>query len=111
MPTINRNFIRVTPSKREVANKERQKLYASKKWRNLRAIYLMEHPLCEECLKNGVVNGDEITVHHIQSPFEGGLDDLERWRRLLDYSNLRTLCRTCHGIEHSKAKQMSAIVE
>ena len=61
----------------------------------------MEHPLCEECLRNGVVNADDLTVHHILSPFEPNIGEVEQWRRLLDYFNLKTLCAECHGHLHA----------
>lgn len=108
MPTINKKPVQVTP-KIEDKNKERHKYYNSARWRNLRRIYLQQHPLCEECLKKHIVNGgtpeNPLQVHHLQSPFEMNLTEMERWQRLLDWGNLKTLCAQCHGIEHIKIKK------
>ena len=100
MPTINKKSVLVVSATKERKN-ERMKYYNNPQWRNLRKIYLIEHPLCEECLKHGVVTGERLTVHHILSPFEYGLDELERYRRLLSYENLQTLCEKCHGVLHA----------
>lgn len=83
--------------------KEYQKYYGDKRWKDLRNMYLQEHPLCEECLRYGrVVPGEH--VHH-KSFFAS--DDIEehRWTKLLDWNNLKTLCKTCHSNIHKKAEK------
>ncbi len=74
----------------------RRKLYNNKRWRKLRDAFLMEHPICERC------GGLATDCHHLSSPFDDGLTDIERIGRLLDASNLQALCKTCHGIIHGK---------
>lgn len=104
MPQIDKKPVQVINLTKE-ASTMRHRLYNSQQWRNLRKIYRQTHPICENCLEQqGVINAEGIQIHHIQSPFEAGLDELERWRRLLDYSNLRALCPTCHANEHNKKK-------
>lgn len=87
----------------------RKKAYNNTKWRKTRDAYIHEHPLCEECLKQGRIYGGggdrgDIHVHHKVSPFKGNKIDMEL---LLDSNNLMTLCSKCHGEIHSK-KEMSA---
>lgn len=73
----------------------RTKLYNNKKWKRLRESYLMYHPLCSICGKPAT------DVHHINSPFDDGLSDIERLGRLLDINNnFMALCSKCHGTLH-----------
>lgn len=110
MPVINlpkkkKSTFHSDTDKREL----RKKAYNNTKWRKTRDAYLHEHPLCEECLKQGRIYGGggdrgDIHVHHKVSPFKGNKIDMEL---LLDSNNLMTLCSKCHGEIHSK-KEMSA---
>lgn len=79
----------------------RRKLYNKAAWRKLREGYLLEHPLCEICLAEGRTTAAS-DVHHIQSPFDDGLSDMERLYRLLDPCNLKALCQHCHGKLHGR---------
>ena len=59
-------------------------------WKRIRDSYAAEHPLCEQCLKEGrVVPVDE--VHHILPVSRGGTHTR---------SNLMSLCRSCHNKIH-----------
>lgn len=80
--------------------KLRQRLYNMSEWKKLRLAYIMQHPLCERCLSNGIVNGNNIQCHHKQSPFDEGLTENERLERLLDPNNIESICPQCHGKEH-----------
>lgn len=89
------------------ARRERSKYYAMKEWRDLSKWYLRCHPLCEECLRQGEGKEEMVVraadeVHHIQSPFDGGLDEAMRMKRLLDPNNLRALCKECHARIHNE---------
>jgi 5-methylcytosine-specific restriction protein A len=72
MPTIN-----TLPKKPKVERQDtdmrnlRQKAYQNTKWRKMRDTYMHEHPLCEECLKQGKVTPAE-DIHHRRSPFQKG---------------------------------------
>lgn len=60
------------------------------KWHKTRARYVLSHPLCEQCLKEGRLRAmDE--VHHIVPVKKGGTDAEE---------NLMSLCRSCHNKIH-----------
>lgn len=61
-------------------------------WSRIRARYAAAHPLCEECLKNGVFTPVE-QVHHILPLSEGGTHADE---------NLMSLCAACHARIHAK---------
>lgn len=62
--------------------------YKAEAWKKLSAIYKKRHPLCVECEAQGRITPVQI-VDHIKSykthPQLG-----------LDWSNLRSLCRSCH---------------
>ena len=59
-------------------------------WRRVRERYVLAHPLCERCLKQGRMTPvDE--VHHIIPVSQGGTND---------ESNLMSLCKSCHNKIH-----------
>lgn len=64
------------------------KFYNSKQWRELRAMYIKEKPLCEWCNEEGVVKGADV-VDHIKEIRDGG----ER----LDQENLMSMCHMHHN--------------
>lgn len=59
-------------------------------WQKVRAEYIAEHPLCEDCLDQGKTT-PVYDVDHIIPLSQGG----ER----LDKENMRSLCRKCHNIK------------
>ena len=72
--------------------------YRSHLWHDLRNSYIREHPLCEECLSNGIIKPAE-EVHH-KTPFSQGANAEERWELFLDMDNLQSLCHDCHKEKH-----------
>lgn len=62
--------------------------YQSQQWRRVRASFLADHPLCEECQKRGLVVAARV-VDHIVPINEGG----ERY----DPRNFQALCDKCHN--------------
>lgn len=75
-----------------------QMYYDSKLWRELRKVYKIEHPLCEECLSKGIVK-PAVHIHH-KIEFLKGSNEAERWNLLLDPNNLQALCLECHHKKH-----------
>lgn len=75
-----------------------QKIYNSKEWKHLRRSYISEHPLCEECLKNGKVTPAQ-EVHHIVK-FSTGKTEAEVKSLAYDETNLMSLCSKCHKEKH-----------
>lgn len=59
-------------------------------WKRIRDRYAAEHPLCEQCLKEGRITPVE-EVHHILPISQGGTHDR---------SNLMSLCQSCHTKIH-----------
>ncbi len=94
MPTLSK------PSKqksRTFNRADRQKVYQSAKWKQLRQAKLMADPLCEVCLVNGIIK-PAIDVHHIDSfmNYTGS----KRLQLAYDYGNLQSLCKECHAKLH-----------
>lgn len=100
MAKINKKVIKLISIDKEKKS-WRQKYYQNPQWKVLRKIKIQQNPLCEECLKNEIVTPAH-DVHHIKSPFDGGLSEMERYRRLLDWNNLISLCRECHNAIHNE---------
>lgn len=76
-----------------------QRLIRSRRWRRLRAAYLTEHPLCEDCMmKDKTTPAKE--VHHIR-PIESQAGRPDEMAALcFDPLNLRALCHACHMEAH-----------
>lgn len=99
MPTINRGRNRRRRQDVElgdVARKERQKIYQSQTWQDMRRGHLMAHPLCEVCEALGRTTL-AIDVHHLQTFMTD-----EGVRRDIAYNpaNLVSLCKQCHQSVH-----------
>lgn len=58
-----------------------------RQWRKIRARYVAEHPLCEQCHKDDRLTPTQ-EVHHILPLSKGGTHD---------FSNLMALCKPCHS--------------
>lgn len=89
--------------------KLRQKLYQIPEYRKKRDWYMMQNPICEDCLKEEIENEDgtytsKVTpsehLHHKKSPFAKGLLSDERMERLMDDNNWMALCAFHHQYEH-----------
>ena len=66
--------------------------YYGTEWQKVRRAYISHHPLCEECLKQGRVV-PVAQVHHKRPRREGGTND---------FSNLMSLCASCHARIHAE---------
>lgn len=101
MPTINKNkhYIKQEPYKHD---NQSSKYYNSKGWANLRNAYIVNHPLCEECLKEDIITPAQHVHHKIE--FLRGSSDGERWNLLLDPENLESVCVNCHHKLHKNLK-------
>lgn len=69
-------------------------LYSTSMWKKARKQFLQEHPLCEECKRNGVIKAAEIVDHRI--PHKG--NEQLFW----DESNWQSLCKECHDRKTAK---------
>lgn len=100
MPTINKGQKKKPTYRKKTTNVS--KLYNSQKWVKLRAAYILEHPLCEDCLENGIIKPVE-EVHHIR-PILTGKDELEQAYLAYNADNLRSLCKECHHKTHQNLR-------
>jgi len=62
--------------------------YHSSEWRRKRRSFLLEHPFCEECRRNGRLTRATLVDHIIPIKMGGSL---------LDEGNLQALCASCHS--------------
>ena len=86
--------------------KDKQEIYNSREWKELRAMKLRANPLCEQCIKDGESVGipggyvrSATCVHHIV-PIETARTKDEMKRLAFDVNNLRALCFACHARIH-----------
>ena len=73
--------------------KERDPFYNSTAWRKVRLQYKKKNPLCENCERHDILKEGRDVDHII--PMKQGGDKLS-------YSNLQTLCRSCHNRKSAK---------
>lgn len=83
----------------DARRKERQELYQSRRWKEVRIYMVQKYPLCQDCLKAGKITATQ-EVHHLKSPFVKGLTPEEKERRAYDEDNLVCLCSECHWRRH-----------
>ena len=83
----------------------------SPEWRRLRNLYLMDHPLCERCLKEYAIYTIADCVHHIQ-PVEDARSQTEQKQLMFNPNNLMALCTHCHHeIHNTKGYHTNAQVQ
>lgn len=82
--------------KQRGVSKNHAKRYDSK-WRKLSERYRHDHPLCQDCDKQDIVE-PATEVHHI-IPISEAPD------RRLDVKNLISLCHRCHQERHRELRQ------
>lgn len=90
--------------KRSDRRKEKQKLYNDTIYKKERDWYMMCHPICEVCEREGLITPSK-DLHHIMSPHEIGISKEEAYRRLRDTNNFIALCQVCHLIQHGLASK------
>lgn len=79
---------------------ERMKIYNSARWRELRQLKFQQNPLCETCLKKGIIKPAD-DIHHIVS-FMSTSDSIQRRFLAFDFDNLMSLCDECHQEIHNR---------
>lgn len=98
MPYLKKNKKQNSPDINRIL---RQKIYNTTRWKRLRAAFIAEHPLCEECLAEGKTTSAE-EVHHVRTFMEYA-PDLAKMRLLAyDWDNLQALCDYHHNLKHHK---------
>ena len=88
--------------------KDKQDIYNSREWKELRIAKLRANPLCEQCIKDGDAVGipggyvrGATCVHHIV-PIETAKTKDEMRRLAFDERNLMALCQSCHARIHKE---------
>lgn len=71
------------------------KVYGSSRWQSVRRQYREEHPLCEACLRDGIITAATL-VHHKIEIADGGDP--------FDPENLESLCQACHNRVHGEGR-------
>lgn len=71
-----------------------QDFYRSTAWTRLSKQYRQAHPMCENCLRDGIVRPAAICDHIVELRKD--------WSRRLDPSNLQSLCNDCHERKHDR---------
>lgn len=102
------------PEKKKKDNSDRKKLrmkmYNDAYYRAVKDKYMMSHPLCEDCMNIQIENEDgtkkekitaAVDLHHLKSPFAFGINEEERYSRLIDESNFIALCKFHHSQRHA----------
>ena len=78
-----------------------KRFYSSGSWTRASREHRIQEPLCQECLRRGVVKSAEM-VHH-EPPLEILMD---KGLNPLDHKYLQSLCNNCH-LGHLRAKKRS----
>jgi len=73
-----------------------KKFYSSSAWKALRNKKIKDSPLCEHCMKRDIVKAATDIDHIIEIK-----DDFSM---RLQYSNLQSLCRSCHMLKTRREK-------
>ena len=71
-------------------------LYHTSRWTRESRAFRLEHPLCEECRRKGIVRASEVTDHIIPYPL------CDFW----DRSNWQALCGRCNHAKGQRDKRL-----
>ena len=81
---------------RQYKDEKYLRFYHSKAWRTLSRQYRLNNPVCEQCLKQGIVRKVNVVDHIVELK-----DDFSR---RLDERNLQSLCHACHNKKTAEEK-------
>ena len=82
--------------------KDKNEIYQSREWRELRVAKYRANPLCELCQAEGYVTS-AIDIHH-KTPVESARTPQEMEALCFNPSNLQSLCIPCHQRVHREAR-------
>lgn len=72
-------------------NTEYTTFYNSTAWKKARKqVLLRDNYMCQHCLAKGVVNDEDLIVHH-------KIELKQDWSKRLDMENLEAVCISCHN--------------
>ena len=80
--------------------RDKNTIYQSREWKELRLQKIRANPLCEECEKRGIVRSAHC-VHHVH-PIEDSatMEEMRKWAFM--WQNLVSLCDECHARIHKE---------
>lgn len=90
--------------KGDKGRKAYKRIIHSKRWSEMSRAYKAVHPLCEECLKRGIVDSPATEVHHVR-PIGSGRTVAEMEALAFDANNLEALCHDCHAMMHKRLRR------
>ena len=70
--------------------------YNTRRWKALSKAFKIDHPLCEECKRNGMIKPSQITDHIIPYPIK------DFWNR----DNWQALCKSCNNAKGERDKKI-----
>lgn len=105
MPTIKRIKHKSEYRNSNVKKTERQAIYNTKRWHDLRRQKLMQDPLCEDCLRLEDGRVEPATEIHHNISFMSTNDPIEREQLAYDFDNLVSLCSYHHKLRHGTVKK------
>lgn len=82
--------------------KDKQEIYNSREWRELRIQKLRANPLCEVCQQEGFVTSAH-AVHH-RHPIEESTSKAEMRKWAFMWDNLVSVCDACHAKIHKEER-------
>lgn len=100
MPFIKKNK---SIQKVDFKRKERQRIYQSERWKQLRIAKLMQSPLCEICLAKGITK-PAVDVHHVDSFMN--YSGTRQLQAAYNFDNLQSLCKECHSEVHKNRRSI-----
>lgn len=71
--------------------------YQSRTWRKASYLYRLNHPVCEDCLEEGLIRKADVVDHKIELK-----DD---WSKRLDETNFRSLCHAHHNTKTTRERR------
>lgn len=95
-----RNSKRYNASVRYGKDTKYTEFYQSSQWRSKRKrVLVRDKYMCQECLKQGIVNDKRLMVHHI-------VELKDDWKQRLNTDNLVTVCTACHNqLDHKPRRR------
>ena len=86
-----------TPKRKGYVREKSAEPYHTYRWAKLSRAFRAEHPLCEECRKNGIIKAATCVDHIEPWPICGD--------RFYDRSNLQALCDECNHLKGQRDKK------
>lgn len=90
-----RPWMRETRPQGPHSDRPYQDFYHTNRWTVLSSSFRKDHPLCEQCKREGRITPSEVT-DHIKPIHQGG--------NPYDRENLQALCQQCHNKKSAREK-------